>query len=83
MMMAGSGVSVTGPTEPMRAPAAAAAEPPACRASDTGRDGVLVSERHRSSHSCAEPPQPLTYAESTGRSGSAGPASAALMQSYG
>jgi len=61
----------------------AAAELPALRASASGWDGVLVSERHRSSHSSVVPPQPLTNAESTGRSGSAGPTSAALMESYG
>ena len=82
-MMEGSGLPSTCDTEPMRAPAAAAAELPALRASDTGRDGVLVSDRHRSSHSSAVPPQPLTNAESTGRSGSSGPTSAALMESYG
>ena len=83
MMIEGSGVSATGDTAPMRAPALAAADRPALRAVSTGRDGVLVSDRHRSSHSSVVPPQPLTYAESTGRSGSDGPSSAALMKSEG
>ena len=81
MMTEGSGLSPTCDTEPIRAPAVAASELPASRDSDSGRDGDLVSERHRSSHSSVVPPQPRTYAESTGRSGSAGPTSAALMES--
>jgi hypothetical protein len=80
-MIEASGLSAACDTEPMRAPASAAAEPTVCRASDSGTDGVLVSERQRSSHSSVVPPQPLTNAESTGRSGSAGPTSAALMES--
>jgi hypothetical protein len=83
MMMAGLGLSPSCPDEFSRAPAAAAAELPTCRAAGTGRDGVLVSERQRSSHSSVVPPQPRTYAESTGNSGSPGPTSAALMESYG
>ena len=81
MMIEGSGLSPTCDTDPILAPAVAASERPACRDAATGRDGDLVSERHRSSHSSVVPPQPLTYAESTGRSGSAGPTSAALMES--
>ena len=83
MMTAGLGLSPSCPDEFNRAPAAAAAERPTCRAAGTGRDGVLVSERQRSSHSSVVPPQPRTYAESTGNSGSPGPTSAARMESYG
>ena len=50
-------------------------------AENVSLEGDLVSERHRSSHSSVVPPQPRTYAESTGRSGSSGPTSAALMES--
>jgi hypothetical protein len=82
-MTEGSGVSATGLVEPMRAPAEAAVEHPAGLASSSGRVGALVSDRHRSSHTSVVPPHPLTYAESTGRSGSVGPTSAALMRSYG
>ena len=82
-MTEGSGLSAIGLTEPMRAPAEAAVEHPAGLASSSGRVGALVSDRHRSSHSSVVPPHPLTYAESTGRSGSVGPTSAALMRSYG
>ena len=59
-MIEGSGVSATGLIEPMRAPAEAAVEHPAGRASTRGRVGALVSDRHRSSHSSVVPPQPLT-----------------------
>ena len=62
MMIDGSGQSPTWVAELMRAPAVAASERPDCRAADTGRDGDLVSERHRSSHSSVVPPQPRTYA---------------------
>ena len=79
----GSGVSTGALIEPIRAPAEAAVEHPAGRAVSSGSVGALVSERHRSSHSSMVPPQPLTYAESTGRSGSVGPVSAALMRAYG
>ena len=82
-MTEGSGASATGLIEPTRAPAEAAVEHPAGLASSSGRVGALVSDRHRSSHSSVVPPHPLTYAESTGRSGSVGPTSAALMRSYG
>ena len=60
MMIEGSGVSATGLIEPIRAPADAAVEHPAGRAASSGRVGVLVSDRHRSSHSSVVPPQPLT-----------------------
>jgi hypothetical protein len=56
----GSGVSAMGLIEPIRAPAEAAVEHPAGRASTSGRVGALVSDRHRSSHSSVVPPQPLT-----------------------
>lgn len=69
--------------DPIRAPAVAASEHPALLTGSSGRAGELVSVRHRSSQSPTVPPQPRTYAESTGRSGSAGPASAALMASQG
>lgn len=79
MIAAGSGTSATWAAEPMRAPAEAAIDAPADRVEGSGRAGVFVSDRHRSSHSSTVPPQPLTYAASIGRSGSAGPISAALM----
>lgn len=79
MIAAGSGTSATWAAEPMRAPAEAAVDAPADRVESSGRAGVFVSDRHRSSHSSTVPPQPLTYAASIGRSGSAGPISAALM----
>ena len=60
MMIEGSGVSAAGLIEPMRAPAEAAVEHPAGRASTRGRVGALVSDRHRSSHSSMVPPHPLT-----------------------
>jgi hypothetical protein len=60
MMIEGSGVSAIGLIEPIRAPAEAAVEFPAGRASTSGRVGALVSDRHRSSHSSVVPPQPLT-----------------------
>ena len=59
-MIDGSGVSAAGLIEPMRAPAEAAVEHPAGRASSSGRVGALVSDRHRSSHSSVVPPHPLT-----------------------
>ena len=83
MIAAGSGASALAESGPMRAPAVAAVEHPADRLGSSDKAGVCVSDRHRSSHSSMVPPQPLTYADSTGRSGSAGPASAALMQSCG
>jgi hypothetical protein len=60
MMIDGSGPSPAGDAALIRAPAVAASELPDCRASDTGSDGVLVSERQRSSHSSVVPPQPRT-----------------------
>jgi hypothetical protein len=79
MITAGSGASPPGEPAPTSAPAVAAVEYPADLAGSSDSAGVFVSIRHRSSHSSTVPPQPLTYAESTGRSGSPGPASAALM----
>ena len=83
MTTMGSWPSATRLEDPMRAPAVAASEHPAVLTGSSGRAGELVSVRHRSSQSPTVPPQPRTYAESTGRSGSAGPASAALMASQG
>jgi hypothetical protein len=83
MTTMGSWPSATRLVDPMRAPAVAASEHPAVLTGSSGRAGELVSVRHRSSQSPTVPPQPRTYAESTGRSGSAGPASAALMASQG
>jgi hypothetical protein len=83
MMIEGSGLSPACETAPILAPAVAASELPECRDADNGSDGELVSERHRSSHSSVVPPQARTYAQSTGRSGSDGPISAALMESNG
>ena len=83
MTTLGSWPSATRLVDPMRAPAVAASEHPAVLTGSSGRAGELVSVRHRSSQSPTVPPQPRTYAESTGRSGSAGPASAALMASQG
>jgi hypothetical protein len=79
----GSWASAARLTDPTRAPAVAASEPPAVLVGSSGKAGELVSARHRSSHSVTAPPQPRTYAESTGRSGSAGPASAARIASRG
>ena len=59
-MTEGSGVSAAGLLEPTRAPAEAAVEHPAGRASSSGRVGALVSERHRSSQSSMVPPHPRT-----------------------
>lgn len=81
MMTEGSGPSPACVAELIRAPAVAASDWPDCRVAATGNDGDLVSARHRSSHSSVVPPQPLTNAMSTGRSGSEGPTSAALMES--
>ncbi len=66
-----------------RAPASAASDHPVPLAVSSGLAGEPVTARHRSSHSATVPPQPRTYAESTGRSGNAGPASAALIASQG
>jgi len=79
----GSWASAARLTDPTRAPAVAASEPPAVLVGSSGKAGELVSPRHRSSHSVTGPPQPRTYAESTGSSGSAGPASAARIASRG
>jgi hypothetical protein len=47
----GSGTSPASAVELIRAPAFAASDWPVWRVSDTGSDGELVSDRHRSSHS--------------------------------
>lgn len=83
MTRSGSWLSAAAEAAPMRAPASAASEQPAARAISIGLAGEPVTARHRSSHSDRGPPQPRTYAESTGRSGSPGPASAALTTSMG
>jgi hypothetical protein len=83
MMTEGSGASSTGIVAPRRAPASAASELPPGLAPSSGTDGALFSDRQRSSHSSVVPPQARTNADSTGRSGSAGPTSAALIKSYG
>ena len=60
MMIAGSWASAARLTDPMRAPAAAASEPPASRVGSNVKAGDRVSVRHRSSHSVTAPPQPRT-----------------------